>query len=409
MIIDDYYIAFMISVALIFYIIFRLVEKNTDIKSFIRRFFGFAVHGLLAAGLSSVILFPVVFDLFRGKLSENIGISDGLIFKNNVIDIFKMLLPSNYVNLGSNQPPYIFCGSVVIVMSFIWLLFSKGHIKARLTALAIVVLYFASFAIGPLDRLWHGFRDPIGFSCRYSFTFVFFLICFAARGISLINRCEVKKTGSIRKLIPVIVVIYTVLELGMNSSYLFSKLMEDYVYSNSEEYKMVCDVMESSLGFVDDDPSKYGRLIKNFNYSCNDGALFGYDGLDMFTSSYNSSLITFLRSLGINSSVNFIKEPGFTPPLANILNVRYFLSYWYNVSDYYTLVNVDGSFGIFRNENSMPFAYCVSDMEGESIYPLTGDPFENINTVYSDIFGSDMNTSVFEECVYDPVSNPDEA
>ncbi len=398
--IDDYYIAFMISISLSLYVLFRLIELNIDFKSVLKRFAAFAVHGCISAGIASFVLVPVLYDLTRGKLSENTGISDGYLFKNGVMDVFKMLLPSNYANLGSNQPPYIFCGSLVILSALLWMIIGKSSIRARVASFVILLLYFVSFILGPVDRIWHGFRDPIGFSCRYSFTFVFFIICFAARGVVYLKSRITTSSVLIKKLIPVIAVTYTVIELFMNSSYLLSKLMEDYVYSDSAGYEYVCDVMDNTLKVTGmDDPGNYGRLIKNFNYSCNDGALFGYDGLDMFTSSYNSSLIVFLRSLGINASVNFIKEPGITPPLANILGVRYYLSYWYDVSDYYTPLSVYDSFGIFENQNSLPFAYSISDLRQESAF--SSDPFDNINKVYSDIFGQFMDSQIFVPAEYE--------
>ena len=407
--IDDYYIAFMISITLLLYVVFRLIERGIGGKDFIRRIVSFAIHGFISAGMASVILVPVAFDLTRGKLSENVGINDGLMIKNSFIDIFKMMLPSNYSNLGSNQPPYIFCGSVVLILSLIWLLAGRKNVKARIAALGVLLIYFASFIFGPLDRVWHGFRDPIGFSCRYSFTFVFFMVCFAARGIEQIRNADMKISSSLKKLIPVIAVIYTVFELGMNSSYLISKLMEDYTYSDSEGYEYFCEVLTTSLDAVNNvAASQYGRIIKNYNFSSNDGALFGYDGIDMFTSSYNSSLISFLRSLGINASVNFIRESGMTPPLADILNVRNFLSYWYDVSDYYAPLAFFDTFGIYENENALPFAYRVS-YDGKETRQFTNDPFENINTVYSDIFGTETDTSVFDVCSFEYTGNAEDA
>lgn len=406
--IDDYYIAFMISITLVLYVVFRLIEKGTGIKDSIRRIASFVVHGLISAGMASVILIPVAFDLTRGKFSENVGLNDGLMIKNGITEVFKMMLPSNYSNLGSNQPPYIFCGSVVLILSFIWLLAGRKNAKSRIAAVGVVLIYFASFIFGPLDRVWHGFRDPIGFSCRYSFTFVFFMVCFAARGIEQIRNADVKISSSLKKLIPVIVFIYTVFELSINSSYLISKLMEDYTYSDSEGYEFICEVVNTSLEAVDNDASsQYGRIVKNYNFSSNDGALFGYDGIDMFTSSYNSSLISFLRSLGINASVNFIRESGMTPPLADILSVRNFLSYWYDVSDYYTPLAFFDAFGIYENENSLPFAYRVS-YDGTETRAFTNNPFENINTVYSDVFGTDTDTAVFDLCSFEYTSGADD-
>ena len=407
-IIDDYYIAYMIAGCLAIYMIFRLIEISSDKASFIRRFILFVFHGLLSAGISCFVLIPVGFDLSKGKLSQYAGLSDGLIVKNNLISVLKMLLPSNYSNLGSNQPPYIYCGSIVLVLVIFWMISGKKNLKTKIAAFLIVGFYFCSFMIGPLDRIWHGFRDPIGFSCRYSFTFVFLLSCFAIRGLDCLSMVNLKISDSLRKLISVVVIIYTFMELSMNSSYLISKLMEEYNYANREEYERICDVMNYTLANIDlRNPDSYGRLVKNFNYSCSDGALFGYDGLEMFTSSYNSSLIDFLRAMGLNSSENFIKEPGMTPALANLLNVRYYMSYWYDMSDYYDPIIYYRSHGLYRNDNALPFAFRIETTPTDSLRDLNDNPFGNINTVYSDVFGRDVDCSVFDLCEYDLVDNED--
>ena len=404
--INDYYISFMISIFLFLYAVYKLSEQQPGYPNALKRLLSLLIHGVLSVGIAAFYLIPVIYDLIRGKLSENVNFSTGLFVKNNIIDIARMHLPSVYSNLGSNQPPYIFCGGLAIVLTLVWLIIGKENLKNRIVAMIIIAFYYCSFLIGPMDRIWHGFRDPIGFSCRYSFTFVFFMIVFSIKGFLLIKRKEIKISRNLSRITYVMIFAYTLIELSMNSSYLVSKLIEDYSYSNREEYERVCDVMEFCVNQVNsDEGSDYYRMIKNFNYSCMDGALFGYDGLEMFTSSYNHGLVEFLNKIGFNSSNNFIKEMGATPPALNILNIGYYMSYWYDESDLYSSIVSYRSFNLYKNNDAFPFAYYIVDDTERENHPFETNPFENINYIYNDIFGSDKNSDVFENCDYSIVGN----
>ncbi len=392
-ILNDYYISFMISIALALYVFVRLCDHNVNPKIMFKRMVVLLTHGVMAVGISSIILVPTIMDLFRGKLSDGVNMS-GLNIKNSFMDVVNMFWPGNYSNLGSNQAPYIYCGSIIIILAMAWLLVGKSRVKARVASFGIIIFCFVSFIFGPVDRIWHGFKDPIGFSCRYSFTFVFFMIFFAAEGYVVFCELKISISKNLLKMLTGIVIVYTFIELIINSSLIVSKLMVDYSYANRDEYIRICESVESCLAYIDIyDVEAYSRLAKNFNYSCSDGALFGYDGLEMFTSSYNNSLVELLRNLGLNSSNNFIKESGLTPPVMNILNIGYFMSYWYDLSYYYEPVGIYGAFSVYDNNNALPFAYLISD--GNTYRAFNGNPFANINAVYSDIVGDDI--SVFTE------------
>ena len=407
--INDYYISFMIAIFLFLYAIYKLSEKHIGCLNVFRRLLSLFVHGVFSAGIAAFYLIPVISDLLRGKLLENANFSTGLFIKNSIIDVARMHLPSNYANLGSNQPPYIFCGSLTIILTLIWIIIDRNNIRNRIAALVIIVLYYCSFVFGPMDRVWHGFRDPIGFSCRYSFTFVFFLICFSIKGYLVISKKELKISRSMSRLAFSMIFVYTLVELSMNSSFLLSKMMEDYAFSNREEYERVCDVMEFCLDQVGSDAaSDHYRMIKNFNYSCMDGALFGYDGLEMFTSSYNHGLVEFLNKIGFNSSNNFIKEMGATPPALNILNIGYYMSYWYDESDLYSPIVSYRSFNVYKNDDVFPFAYYIADKTKRDDHPFETNPFDNINYIYNDIFGLDNESAVFQNCDYSFIENDDD-
>ena len=389
--ISDYYLAYMTVIALLIYFVFRSVEEGIGFSVFGRRIILFFVHGLISAGLSSFILVPAVIDLFRGKLSGNSPASVNLFVVNGFFRVLAKLLPTSYSDLSQNQPPNIYCGSIVIILCLIWFIRGKDNYRSRTAGLTITVLYFISFMFGPVDRIWHGFSEPVGFSCRYSFTFVFFMICFAARGWLSVRDNKLSISFSFKRLLTVIVCIYVMIELTMNASYQILKLSEEYTYANRTEYNRYCNMMTGFVADINADPDVYGRVAKNFNYSSMDGALYGYDGLDYFSSSYNSELIELLYKLGLNSSNNYIREAGMTPPVASFLDVRYYMSYWFDKSDIYDVYSEPKAYTVYKNVNALPLAYCIPSSDSYS--SLGDDPFENIITVCSDI--SPVEANVF--------------
>jgi len=403
-IICDYYLAYMNAMALIIYVLFRLVEEGIKNKELIKRFSAFAGSGLISAGLSAFILIPVYKDFFRGKLSGSDFGTVNLFIINKLTDVLGMLIPTSYSNLAQNQPPNIFCGSLVLVLCILYLINKTTSLKTRVASFFIIVFYFISFTLGPLDRVWHGFKEPVGFSHRYSYTFVFFLICFALRGIASLNNREVKMSRFFNGIVTVLVMGYELIELFVNGSFLISKIYTDYQYANRAEYLRYCDIMQDALTqVVNDDPGIIYRIAKNYNYSSVDGALYGYDGLDYFSSSYNNEVVCFLNSLGLNSQNNIIRETGLTPPVASLLNVGYYLAYWFDKSGMYEMISEPMPYSVYRNENAFPIAFYIPKGLEDSYTPFGDNPFENINIVISELCDSDTDAAVFkrQEYIYD--------
>ena len=399
-IISDYYISYMVVITITLYFVFRIVETGCSVRECISRLFCFAIHGLLSAGLSAFILIPVILDFGRGKLIESSNGQKSVFIKNSVIAILKNFAPMKYGSLDDVCPPNIFCGSIVLVFALIWFLAGKKNIKSRITGLLILVIYFISFVFGPVDRIWHGFRNPIGFSFRYAFTFVFFMICFAARGFERVNEFKTQKNESLIRLVVVVFSIYTFFELFLNGSFILSKHAVEKYYSNSEEYTRYCDVMNGLKSLADNDPAiGYCRICKNFRFSNYDGALFGYDGIERFSSSYNYPVSKFLSDLGLGSSFHTTSEFGINPVVGSLFDVGYILSWYKDFSDYYELIGEYRGYEIYRNNDCLPLAFCI-DLKANGATEFTENKFENINIAFDELGITGEGENVFEKQDY---------
>lgn len=389
-IICDYYIAYMVVIALVLYFLFRLSEEKINFKAAVRRFIAFAVHGIISAGMSMFVILPSVLDFKRGKLAEGVVSETGNFIKNSFFDVLKSFKPQSYAGLDFDASPNIFCGTIILILVICWLCYGKKNIRSRVCGLIIIAFYFLSFILGPLDRMWHGFRDPVCFSVRYSFTFVFFMVCFATRGLMALSENKERiKDGTLR-LISFIVVFYTFIELYLNGSFILAGIGTEAGYNITSEYKKICEVQENLVPYdLISSTDGYGRIVSNYKYSSYDGALFGYDGLARFSSSYNYKSNMFFRSMGLNTIYHSLGEKGMTPPVASLIDGRYILSYWIDQSDYYEPLNTYAVYTLNENTNALPLAFEVNSSCTGNTRDFVESPFENINAVYQELFADD--------------------
>ncbi len=397
--ISDYHITYMTIIALSIYFFFRMFEEGFSFSEFKSRTLTYMVHGIISAGISSFMLFPIVRDLMLGKMSVSVDDSTLLFIKNSPLDILKSFIPGSYTTLNSNASPNIFCGSVVLLLAIIWFVAGKKEIRARIAGAAVLLIYFVSFIFGPLDRIWHGFRDPAGFSVRYSFTFVFFIICFAVRGYRKLQGLDIKLSKSLRRYLSVLLVLFSAAELFFNGSYTLARLSVDIGYTNRNEYLRFNEFMTDLISKADlDSEGEYYRLYKNFNFTFFDGALYGYDGLLIFDSSLNPAVVSFLSDIGIGASERIMDECGITPPTASLFDFRYFISKTAD-SNFYEKIGEFNHHYLFRNEYALPLIFGTDFDPDESLCDFSDDPFENINTVYSDFLGESSEVFVKQDCV----------
>lgn len=406
--IDNYYISFMVVIALVIYYIFRLIEEQLSVKEAVRSFLSFAVHGLLATGMASVLIIPVILDFGRGKLNQDSMVETSGLIRNSLTDILGNLTPTSYSSLDYTAPPNIFCGSLVLILAIVWFVLGKKNIRSRISGGVILALYLISFVFAPVDRIWHGFRDPVGYSHRYAFTFVFFMICFAVRGYRVLKEKNFNISNSLVTFIKGLCIVYTFAELYINGSYILSKLAVEVVYTNREQYVRYSDSMAEALKIArDDSRGEYSRIYKNFRFSSFDGALYGYDGIERFSSSYNDATTHFLIALGIGASNHIIDDRGVTPPSGALFDLGYFISSHPIESVQLEYIGEYKGFIVYRTKYVLPLIFGTEISNPGNYEEFTDDPFENTNLVFSDLSGRDA--VVFTPQSYEPYERrPDE-
>lgn len=399
-IISDYYIGYMCAIALVIYFVFRLFENGESVKTSFSKFLSFAIHGLISGGISAFVIIPVVLDFGRGKMQEDLSPAiNHVLIKNSLFDILSSFKTQSYATLEGNASPNVFCGSMVFILTLIWLIAGKKNIRARVASLSVIAVYFLSFIFGPIDRIWHGFRDPVGFPIRYAFTFVFFMICFAARGYKVYKNFNKESIKGVLGLVGALFVFYTYIELCINGGYILSRLAVEARFANREEYNKICDVMTELIPDSINNPSGYGRIYRNFSFSRIDGGLYGYDGFDRFSSSYNYHIDDLFIKMGVGALFHTVTESGIIPATASLFDIKYYISYYKDAPYTYEFLDEYRLYKLYENKYCLPLAFGVEGSELIDSEKLTDDPFYNINLIYRDLSG-ESDDDIFKPVEY---------
>ena len=373
----NYYVSYILFYFLVLYFLYRSFVKGISLKSFINKSISLISSFVISALISAFSWFPALLELFNGKGTENRMPVLGIV--RNPISVFSMLLPFRYTGLNRYDQPLLYCGSIVLVLIVLYFSDKNICVKEKKASAFFILFFICSFSIGLVDISWMFFAEPNGYPARYSFVFSFMMILLSSR---ILERKVQSMNGVVKSLIAV--VVFT--ELFLNTRYVLNSIdTQTSSFADAVEYTKLCDTMDLLKSEYDiSDP--FSRTIKNWNYACNDGLLFGYQDIDYFSSSYNSSLHEFLGYVGLNEKYHLLKSTGITPPVASVLGVSKLVWYGAPLDEYKYIGSLDG-LDIYDNDSRLSFAFAVPESDEFEKVEFGDNPFENINNMISDFSG----------------------
>ncbi len=394
----NYYTAYMIAIFAVIYYLYRIFSVKTDRISFRNSFLTLALSSIISVMLSAWIWIPVYMDFKRGKLAE--GDKEIPYFIRNVFHALRQLLPASYDGVNPSDAPGIYCGIIFTVLLILVFISKKFSLRKKIVIFFVFAFYFFSFCFGYLDVLWHGMKIPNCLPARYSFTFTFFLIFISAELISLlISDIGQKGSSSVRlQMICIALLTVSVADLGINSLHIIRSVESDDNTGkrfNRQDY----ETMVSISDFIRSDLYSDGRVLySSYEYSSNDGLMFGIPTLDYFSSSYNLGLSSFMRKLGVDYVFNIDDDHGLNAANMKILGVGYVAEFGnafngQDIQDFLDPVYGDDAFRIYGSEPCLEYGFTVPYFDPST--DLSYDPFYNVNLIYSDITGI---ADIFDEC-----------
>ncbi len=281
------------------------------------------------------------------------------------------LLPPPNITKMSGQPN-LYCGFSVLLLGIYYFCCRKIKLREKLYNLFLLLFFLLSFIFRILDYAWHGFHFPNMLPYRFSFLFSFVLLGMAYRAYQQMRSF---KKWYLCLIVP-IAVLFVVNLIGMEGvgglewfltgMVLAGMLLYFILYSRKGKRRtlatllllaiFVCEAVlsfacgvnkvgvttrtaypkeaanvQALLEYAEERDQQSGTLFSRTEVtntqSLNDGALNGYYGVSIFTSSANVNFNRFSRALGLSAwpgSNRYAYYEG--TPFANMmLGIRYLI------------------------------------------------------------------------------------
>jgi len=433
----NFYIGLMLaifSVLYFFYYVFFGTKTKQGIAGFFKSGIRFAVSGIVAAMMASVMLLPVYYSLKLGKFDFTTP-DYTLKFQFQTLDLLSKLLPSSYDTVRNEGLPAIYCGTLTILMVPLFFMNEKVTAKKKAGLGMLLAVMVISMYVKPIDMLWHGGQVPNWLPYRYSFMVSFILVTMAAIAfenvggiktstiggtfagiIAYLMYAETKEyenidtLGSIwfaagcialfaymvrcyknspnSKAIPVAMLVLISGELVVSGLQTIKDIDEDVTYSKRKAYIDYISAGREAVDALKEYDDSLYRAEKTFHRTVNDNMAFNLRGLTHSSSVMNSKVIDFLGNMGYSNRGHYTRYNGSTPITDGLLGIKYVLDKEKKTESAYmeNKVLTSGDITIYENKNALPIAYMVDD-DILNVYVKSENPFENQNNLLSAVTG----------------------
>lgn len=325
--------------------------------------------------------------------------------------------------------------------------------ESKYVAAGILGIFFLSFVVQPLYLIWHGFDVPDWFEGRFSFIFCFFIVYIAFLSIAQEDKRKKRMSSSpkikfifpkikLKNIVGLVIVLCGILyfadindknnviiavtimfcclygiilyayqnekqqkyisqailvvlcfELLINAgvcSTLFQQEEDYFNYFEYQNYYKINKDIVNSIKAIDD--SEY-RTEKNYRRRENEGLSLDYQGISMFSSSYNPFFHDFLQKTGVVAGGKLAWYEGSTLVMDSLLNIKYLLLKNDTHPVYQKIFNSD-NVTVYQNPYTFGYGTLISSPERNVDIFSYSNPFELQNELVKNLSGD--NKKVFE-------------
>lgn len=389
-----YYSAYMVCIFLVFYSLFILSENASDkpdYKDLGLRFLNFFFYSIFGALLASPLLIPVLKELSQGKSSDAGVYSNGSFIVTSFIDLLKQFICGHFGSLYSEGAPAIYFTVIVFALGITGLVKGRKNRLNTICGCVIICIFVLSFLFRPLYRVWHMFRDPVAYPHRFAFLFAFFMIVLASKAVD---------SFKVNKPITAAVSVIITGLLVFNGYKITSAVYSEYPNSTRSSYVELIDMTDDMIGYAKEHADlsqsegvSVCRINKDIEITSNDPMLLSFNGMDYFSSSYNSDMLGFYKNLGILQYHYKACDRGSNIVTDMLLGIDYEL--YFTKPEYgYEFVYSNGFASLYRNPYSLGLGYLACD----DTCAFGPDPFANQDSFISSVLGRQIN--VYETFEY---------
>ncbi|MBQ9161796.1 MAG: YfhO family protein [Clostridia bacterium] len=396
--ISNFYIGYMVCIYTVIYSFYYYFAHNENNENnpfgeknhFVRSVLRMGGWALLAIGIAALTVLSARYALSFGK-NEFSNPDWSINQKFNLFEFLYKLLPSSYDTVRPAGLPFVYCGVLTVIMVPAYFMSKKFSNRKKVAAALLIVFFIASFAVSPLDLIWHGFQKPNWLNYRYSFMLCFILISLAYKAFEHIEffsrkallgvvafiglytlllqelgdyitglneKMVISPWGTVgltlfcllvyfiiiclmgrskkknKELLVTVLAFIVCAEVFTSALCDVNKFDEDVSYSSYSKYNNFLDTFRPIVDTIEENDKSFYRTEKTYHKKTNDSMALGTKGLSLSTSTLNRDTIVYLQKMGYSSKSHWSKYFGGNPVNDSLLGVKYIISN-YDFSDYY--------------------------------------------------------------------------
>lgn len=180
LIIDNYYMAWMVCLFSILFMIWQLSRIRPKKASLLKIVITYLLTSLASVGLSAVILLPTVSALLSSKGTYTETQIKWKLEYQPIKELAKLVPGAFNFNQMPSGQANIYVGMLVLCGAVLYFFVNQDRWPSKVSAGGILVFLIASFTLQPLDLLWHLGQFPVWYPARFSYLLSFWLVWLAA-------------------------------------------------------------------------------------------------------------------------------------------------------------------------------------------------------------------------------------
>ena len=364
----QFYMGYMTCIFVVIYALFYIIrsENFRDKKVILTRIGKLAAASILAVGIVSAVLLPILISLVSTKGGLQSSLRFDFKLQINPFEILAKLFLGAFDNTswpaGPNLPN-IYVASFGLLGTLYYFISSKISKWSKIAASFVIVVFLISCAHEFTSKLWHMGQNPAGFFYRFSWIIAFFLVYLAYLSLREVEKFT-KREASF--LLISGAVIFSIVQLQQHSFLtvwqrlatvlIFAILLATLFYPKVKRAWMIiaaltvveltanAALVQSRVGYTDAykyhdavlqlkeaiNPIRPGhndfyRINKSFNLSKNDPFMVDYPGLSVFSSNLENSTRDLFDRLG-NNGINATTYYQGTPFQDALFSVKYLVT-----------------------------------------------------------------------------------
>lgn len=394
---SNYYIGYMVCIYVVAYSFYYYFAHNRSNENnpmgekshFIKSVGRVVLWSAVAICITAMTVLAAKYSLSFGK--NDFSSPDWSISQK--FDLFLLpykMLPSSYDTVRPAGLPFLFCGTLTLLMAPAYFLCKKFSDREKIASGCFILLFVLSFAVSSLDLIWHGFQKPNWLNYRYSFLLCFFLLVLAFRAMEQIRflprkalvlvtaawafyilviqeldgllladneylkvrpfatvwlalgcllvyfvlTCVAGRAKRAKHVLSTVLVFVVVVEMFLNTWMETRSFVDDVGHTGYSTHNNYFDTyLPIAETIRENDPGFY-RAETTYHRQKNDNFILQFKGINCSTSTLNREVISFLETMGYYSASHKSVYNGGNPVSDSILGIKYLVTEA-NMSGYY--------------------------------------------------------------------------